>query len=90
MKRITSELKAIADAHLRARMDDKFDDDNVTNREELISALRNGRTFSKLLDEIEIRYSTISSILMCRTLKHVTEAHRKAVYKGFKQAFPTI
>jgi hypothetical protein len=69
MKRISKQAKAIADAHIK---------------EELIEALLSGKTFSELLEEIEMRFTSITSILLSRQLFHQSNNYRSGVYKGFK------
>jgi hypothetical protein len=82
--RITKETKQIADAHIKARIDGTFDDPNVNTREELIQALRDGKTFSGLLDRIEMKFTSITSILLSRKLFHQSKNYTNGVYKGFK------
>lgn len=84
MKRISKETKAIADAHIQARLTGNFDDPKVTTRDEIIAALKEGKTFSQLLDEIEMRFTSITSILLSRQLFHQSNNYRSGVYKGFK------
>lgn len=86
MKRITPEVKAIADAHLKAMAEGKFDDPIVRTKEELIEALKQGKTFSKIVDEIEARYISIGSSIISR-LGLQSESYKKGIYKGFKQLF---
>ena len=87
MKRITSEIKAIADAHIEARNKGIFDNPQVSTKEEIFQALRDGKTFSEILNVIEVRYVSITSNLMSSQLGYVSDAYRKGVYKGFKTLF---
>jgi hypothetical protein len=82
--RITKETKQIADAHIKARLESTFDDVDVSTKEELIQALRDGKTFSGLLEAIEMKYTSITSILMSRRLFHQSKNYTDGVYKGFK------
>lgn len=82
--RITKETKQIADAHIKARLDSTFDDIEVRTKEELIQALREGKTFSALLEHIEMKFTSITSILMSRRLFHQSKNYTDGVYKGFK------
>jgi hypothetical protein len=83
--RITPKVKAIADAHIKAKQEGKFDDPVVSSKEELFEQLRRGKTFSTLLKEVEIRYVSITSLILAGdTFGHVTDAYKKGVYKGFK------
>jgi hypothetical protein len=87
MKRITPEIKAIADAHIEARSKGIFDNPEVNTKEEILQALRDGKTFSEVLKVIEVRYISITSLLMSSQLDYVSDAYRKGVYKGFKTLF---
>lgn len=82
--RISKHVKAIADAHIAARLNGTFDDIKVTTKDEIISALNEGKTFSKLLDEIEFRFLPIITILLSKTMYHQSATYKKGVYKGFK------
>ena len=84
MKRITPQIKAIAEAHIDAKINGTFDNPAVTTKEEVFQSLRDGKTFSEVLRQIEIRYVSITSNLMSSQLNYVTDAYRKGVYKGFK------
>jgi hypothetical protein len=84
MKRISPQTKAIADAHIKARLNSSFDDPQVTTKEEMIDALLQGKTFSALLDTIEMRFTSITSILLSRSLFHQSDNYKSGVYKGFK------
>lgn len=86
MKRITPEVKAIADAHLKAIADGNFDDPIVRTKEELIDALKQGKTFSKLVDQFEARYISIGSSIISR-LGVQSDNYKKGIYKGFKHLF---
>lgn len=86
MKRITPEVKAIADAHLKAIADGKFDDPMVSSKEELIDALKQGKTFSELVSQIEARFISVGSSVFSR-FGYQSESYRKGIYKGFKHLF---
>ena len=83
MKRITKEIKAIADKHLEARISGKFDDPSVDTKSEVINALRSGKTFSAVMDQIEIRFISITSLIMQKHLNHISESYKRSIYKGF-------
>jgi hypothetical protein len=83
-KKITPQIKAIADAHINANFTSKWDDPSVTTREEVLSQLRDGKTFSGVLRQIEIRFVSTTSLIMHSQLGYVSDAYKKAVYKGFK------
>lgn len=84
MKRITPQVKAIADAHLKAKVSGMFDNPEITNAQELKDALWAGKTFSGVLEEIEIRYCTTGSMLLGSCLDHTSNNYKSGVYKGFK------
>jgi len=85
MSRITKKIKAIADAHIEAKIKGEFDDTFVSTKSELIKALENGKTFRSLLDNIEARYCTITSMLLSSTALGVSQSYKKGVYAGFKE-----
>lgn len=86
MKRITPEIKHIADAHLKAIAEDKFDNPMVSSKEELIEALKQGKTFSEVINQIEVRYISVGSSFFSR-FGYQSESYRKGIYKGFKHLF---
>ena len=81
---ISKQAKAIADAHIQARINGTFDDPNVSTKDELIQLLNEGKTFSGLLDRIEMKYTSITSILLSRKIFHNSQNYKSGVYKGFK------
>ena len=85
MKRITKKVKAIADAHIEAKMTGKFLEQHVTNKDELLQSIVDGYTYKQLLDLVEVNYVTITSQLTSTLLGHVSDAYKKQVYKGFKE-----
>ena len=85
MQKITKETKMIADAHLLAKQTGLFNDPVISSKDELIQALKQGQTFSKLMDEIEIRFVSVTSLMMAHVLDHESGAYKKGIYKGFKQ-----
>lgn len=82
--RITPQIKAIADAHIKARMDSSFDNPRASTIEEIKNFLMEGKTLEGVLEEVEIRYCPITSIFMARQMKHSSKAYVKGVYMGFK------
>ena len=86
-KRITPEIKLIADAHIRGKINGKFDDPVVSNKAELIKALHEGKTFSQLLDTIEIRFCSVGTLLLASGTildQHISNNYKNSIYKGFK------
>jgi hypothetical protein len=84
MDRISKQTKAIADAHIQARISGTFDNPEVTTREDVIEALRDGKTIEGVLDQIEIKFTSITAILLSRKLFHQSKNYKAGVYKGFK------
>lgn len=84
MNRITPQVKAIAVAHIHAKIEGKFDDPTVKDVDELHKMLLQGKTFSSLLETIEIRFCSISAILTANHFNYTSESYRRGVYKGFK------
>ena len=84
MQKITKETKIIADNHLLAKKTGLFNDPVISSKDELIQALKQGQTFSKLMDEIEIRFVSVTSLIMAHGMNHESEAYKKGIYKGFK------
>ena len=87
MKRISPQVKAIADAHINAKINGKFDDPAASSKQEVIDLLKSGKTFSLVMLEIERRYVSITSQILQSCLDHTTDAYRRQVYKGFKVLF---
>ena len=85
MQKITKETKMIADAHILAKQTGLFDDTLISSKDELIHALKQGQTFSKLMNQIEIRFVSVTSLIMANGLNHTSETYKKGIYKGFKQ-----
>ena len=85
MKRISKQAKAIADAHIAARLTGNFNPCAFRSTDELKSALRNGYTFSAVMDEIEIRFCSITGAILARTFQYRSAAYKASVYKAFKQ-----
>lgn len=85
MKRISKRVKAIADAHIEAKMTGKFLEQNVANKEQLLQSIVDGYTYKQLLDLVEVNYVTITSQLTSTLLGHVSDSYKKQVYKGFKE-----
>jgi hypothetical protein len=84
MARIKPHVKAIADAHLEARLTGKWDNPQVTSKAEVLSALNDGKTFEEVFNQVEIRFASVGSIIMNRTLDYTSSSYRSAIYKGFK------
>lgn len=89
MKRITPEVKAIADAHIKSRLSRQFSEPvpQVKDRAELLQLMRDGYTFEPVVDEIERRFVSVTSLIYQRAFEHTTDAYKKAMYKAFRILF---
>lgn len=85
--RITKQVKAIADAHIAARINDNFDDIKFSGKDELLRLMREGKTFSGVMDEIEDTVCSITSTLMARKMRHTTNTYKTSVYNAFKKLY---
>lgn len=85
MNRISKQVKAIADAHIEAKMTGKFLEQNVANKEQLLQSIVDGYTYKQLLDLVEVNYVTITSQMTSTLLGYVSDSYKKQVYKGFKE-----
>lgn len=84
MNRISTRAKRIADAHIQARINNSFTDPEVESREDIIRVLDEGHTLSGLLREVELRYCSVTSMMLSGVLNHASANYKKAVYLGFK------
>jgi hypothetical protein len=75
----------IANAHLEAKLHNKFTNPSVSTREQMMDALMNGDTFEALMEQIETRYVSVTSQLYSSVLGYTTEAYKKSIRRGFKQ-----
>jgi hypothetical protein len=85
MTRISKKVKAIADAHIEAKITGNFSEQHVTNKDELLQSIVDGYTYKQLLNLVEINYVTTTSLMMSSVIGHVTDAYRKQVQNGFKE-----
>jgi hypothetical protein len=85
MKRISKKVKAIADAHIEAKITGNFSEQHVTNKDELLQSIVDGYTYKQLLNLVEINYVTTTSLMMSSVVGHITDAYRKQVQNGFKE-----
>lgn len=96
-KRISKKVKAIADAHLEAKLRGSFDDPRVASKEEVIASLSAGKTLSAVLEQIEIRFCSITSIILASNVLrlngdvgHLSANYKRDVYRGFKALLPNL
>ena len=84
MQRITKLQKQIALNHIEAKLGKRPFAEPPQNREELIDGLKAGKAYQGVLDQIEARYISFTSIMVMAVLSADTKAYRDGVYKGFK------
>ena len=84
MKRISKQVKAIADAHIASKIAGRFLEQHVTNKDELLKSIVEGYTYKQLLDLVEFNYVTITSQMLVQ-VGYVPDSYKKQVYKGFKE-----
>ena len=89
MKRITPQIKKIADAHIEARITRKWDNPICKTAQDVFKFTLDGKTIEPLMDEIEIRNCSITSIVMAKQLSHPSLAYKKGVYQGFSNLLNT-
>ena len=86
--RITPEIKKIADAHINARLKNRFSDPIVKDKNELFTMLKHGETFNKLLEKIEIQYCSVTAIILSNSMfSYPSKNYVSAIYRGFKDLF---
>lgn len=86
MKKISSQTKAIADSYINAKIQNKFDSitPDIKTKQDLINKIKEGNIYREVLDQIEIKFCPITSILMSSQFNHTSHAYKAAIYKGFK------
>ncbi len=86
-KRISKQAKAIADKHIAAKLSGQFDNPQVSTKEDIISSLMAGKTFSAVLETIETRFCSIGTLLLASGIVldvHLSDNYKANIYKGFK------
>jgi hypothetical protein len=87
---MTQLTKKIADAHINAKLNNCFDDIEVSNMGEVLLHLMQGKTFSKLMNYVESKNVSIGSALLSSALQYNSENYTKSIYKGFENLLNTI
>lgn len=84
--RLSALQSEIANRHIEAKRSGIFECRKVSSVDDIINAIVMGETNEVLLHEIELRYVSITSILMSnyKTFGHLSDAYIKGVRKGFK------
>ena len=78
------QIRQVADAHISSKMSGYYDNPSVSSKEELITQMLDGKTFSEVVGQIESRFISITSLLIASQFDHITEAYKKQIYKGIK------
>lgn len=85
MTRITKEVKKIADAYIEARLTDKgWSDIRPSTSKQVIEAVKMGHIIPEVMEQIEVRYCSITSTILARNLGHASKEYKKQVYTAFK------
>lgn len=86
MNRLTKLQSKIANAHLQASANDKFNPIHIGNVDDLVQGLIDGYTFPDLYREIEMRYVPVGSILMASgtLFSHQSASYKATIRRGFK------
>jgi hypothetical protein len=88
MKRISKELKAIADAHIEARKTGNFNPKEFNrSKKALIQNMKDGHTYEALIDQIEISFCSVTTLIIGAVLGAESKAYKAGIYKGFKHYF---
>jgi hypothetical protein len=84
--RLSALQSEIANRHIESKRTGVFNCRKCSTAPEIINAIVMGETNEVLLYEIEMRYVSITSILMSNpaTFGHISDAYVKAVRHGFK------
>lgn len=91
MKRISKELKAIADAHIEAKKAGKFNPAPLDgSNAQLIQKLKEGHTYDFIIDRVEINFCSVTSLIAGAVLGAEFKSYRQGVYKGFKHYFGNV
>ena len=84
MKRISKELKAIADRHVQAKAENKWNTKAVSTVQELAQAMKDGHTYPLVLDNVEITYCPIGTLLGEALLGVKSKTYMASIYRGFR------
>jgi len=86
MKRISTTAKAIADNYIKARQNNTFTPVTtpLKTKDEIIQGILQGAVYEDVIYQIEIRFCSVTSILMQGQFNYTSNAYKSGVYKGFK------
>jgi len=86
MKKISKQVKAIADRHIEARLGQRSYDEmpEGITLEQLLTDLMDGKTYEYVIKRVEAKFCSIGSSVMAHVIQHCSNSYRSAVYKGFR------
>lgn len=90
MKKISKEVKAIADAHIEANISGVWNEakiSRVNSKKDLLDKMMAGHTYKFVHDQTQARFCSVGSSIMASVLGHNSKAYRAGIYKGFKAIF---
>lgn len=90
MKQVTENTKIVADKHIAAKLNNSFDDIEVKNMDEVLLYIAHGKTFSKLMNYVESKNSSIGSSLLSGVFNYNSDNYKNSIYKGFQQFFNEV
>lgn len=82
---LNKQIAEIVHRHVAARKNNKFDNLIIRNRRELVVALYGGKTFEKVLSQIEIAYCNPISVFLVTYFKYATMGYKLDLYDGFEK-----
>jgi hypothetical protein len=78
----------LADKHIQAAQSNTFDyakgNTELRTKEQIFSALKDGKTIEEIYLQCIVRYGTITGAVMNSFLGHTSNSTRQAVRKGIK------
>ena len=77
------EAFAIAENHLQAKLNNSFTNPKIFNQQDLLDKIKSGETFAELHNEVESRYTTVTSQLTLTMFQVLTKTYRSSIKKGF-------
>ena len=88
MKRISKELKAIADAHIEAKKTGNFNPKAIDGTvAHLVKNMADGHTYDWVMDRVEINFCSVTTLIIGAVLGAESKSYKAGVYKGFKRYF---
>lgn len=82
---LNKHIADVVNRHITARKNKSFDNIPVKNRRELVVALYGGKTFEKVLSQIEVAYCNPISVLIMSYFGYATFGYQTKLYEGFEK-----